>query len=75
MIAFSAIISDPENAKPDGEEIVDMKWLDRDSIITGLKSATLLLPPPLSVARAMIEAWYAADGIARPRLDSPESWR
>jgi NAD+ diphosphatase len=75
MIAFSAIISDPENAKPDGEEIVDMKWLDRDSIITGLKSETLLLPPPLSVARAMIEAWYAADGIARPRLDSPESWR
>ena len=75
MIAFSAIISDPENAKPDGEEIVDMKWLDRDSIIAGLKSETLLLPPPLSVARAMIEAWYAADGIARPRLDSPESWR
>ncbi len=75
MIAFSAIISDPQNAQPDGEEIVEIKWLDRDSIIEGLKSETLLLPPPLSVARAMIEAWYAADGAQRPRLDSPESWR
>ncbi len=75
MIAFAAIIEDPENAKPDGEEIVDIKWLDRDSILEGLKSETLLLPPPLSVARAMIEAWYAADGRERPRLDSPETWR
>ena len=75
MIAFSAIIDDPENAKPDGEEIVDIKWLDRDSIVAELKSGTLLLPPPLSVARAMIDAWYMADGLERPRLDSPESWR
>jgi len=75
MVAFSAIISDPENAKPDGEEIVDIKWLDRDSILEGLKNETLLLPPPLSVARAMIDAWYKADGSGRAALDSPESWR
>ena len=75
MIAFSAIIEDPSNAKPDGEEIVDIKWLDRDSIVEQLKAETLLLPPPLSVARAMIDAWYIADGVERPRLDSPESWR
>ncbi len=75
MIAFSAIIEDPASAAPDGEEIVDIKWLDRDSIIAELKSETLLLPPPMSVARAMIDAWYKADGVDRPRLDSPESWR
>ncbi len=75
MIAFSAIIENPESAKPDGEEIVDIKWLDRDSIVAELKAETLLLPPPLSVARAMIDAWYLADGVDRPRLDSPESWR
>ena len=75
MIAFTAIIEDPLNAKPDGEEIVDIKWLDRDSIIQELNNQTLLLPPPLSVARAMIEAWYAADGKDRPALKSAETWR
>lgn len=75
MIAFTAIIEDPQNAKPDGAEIVDLKWLDRDSIIQELKNETLLLPPGLSVSRAMIEAWYIADGVKRPPLDSPETWR
>jgi len=75
MIAFTAVISDPANAKPDGEEIVDIKWLDRDSIYEELSKEALLLPPPLSVARAMIEAWYAADGKNRPALSSAESWR
>jgi NAD+ diphosphatase len=75
MIAFTAVISDPHLAKPDGEEIVDIKWLDRDSIYRELKEQKLLLPPPLSVARAMIEAWYAADRRERPALQSAESWR
>lgn len=75
MIAFTAVISDPENAQADGEEIVDIKWLDRDSIYEELSQEALLLPPPLSVARAMIEAWYAADGKVRPALSSAESWR
>lgn len=75
MIAFTAVIKDPENARPDGEEIVDIKWLDRDSIYAELNKQALLLPPPLSVARAMIEAWYAADGKERPTLQSAETWR
>lgn len=75
MIAFTAVIEDPLNAKPDGTEIVDVKWLDRDSILAELQNQTLLLPPPLSVARAMIEAWYAADGKDRPGLKSAETWR
>ena len=75
MIAFTAVIKDPENARPDGEEIVDIKWLDRDSIYVELNKQALLLPPPLSVARAMIEAWYVADGKDRPTLQSAETWR
>jgi NAD+ diphosphatase len=75
MIAFTAIIEDPQNAKPDGEEIVQIKWLDRDSILKELQEQSLLLPPPLSVARAMIEAWYSADGKEREALKSAETWR
>jgi NAD+ diphosphatase len=36
----------------------------------------LLLPPTISVARRMIEAWYTgADGYTRDQLRGGESWR
>lgn len=75
MVAFVAEVVNPEGARPDGEEILEIKWLSRDSIIEELKNETLLLPPKLSVARAMIEAWYGADGEERPSLSHKGAWR
>ncbi len=85
MIAFEATILDPENARPDGQEIEEIRWFDRDSIIDEIVMGELLLPPKISVARAMIEAWYnltpAANGEPRPTFESVEepqtleSWR
>jgi len=82
MVAFVATILDPENARPDGEEIEEIRWFDRGSIIEEIQVGELLLPPKISVARAMIEAWYhevpEADGSARVSFDSIpmiESWR
>jgi len=87
MIAFEATIIDPENARPDGQEIEEIRWFDRESIVEEIIAGELLLPPTISVARAMIESWYAlapmADGSPRPSLDSLasldpsalESWR
>jgi NAD+ diphosphatase len=75
MIAFEATILDPENAKPDGEEIVDIRWFDRDSLYAATQDGTLLLPPVISVARAMIQAWYTQDGAQRPTLPDAETWR
>jgi NAD+ diphosphatase len=72
MIAFEARILDPENARPDGEEIEEIRWFDRGSIYAAVQDGTLLLPPAMSVARAMINAWYGAD---RPALSTVESWR
>ena len=47
------------------------------SIIAGAGTGELLLPPKISVARAMIESWYnlvpLADGSARPTFESIES--
>ncbi len=74
MIAFEATILDPENAKPDGEEIVDIRWFDRDSLYAATQDGTLLLPPVISVARAMIQAWYTQDGAQRPTLPDAETW-
>ena len=84
MIAFEARIVDPEGARPDGEEIEEIRWLDRESIVEEIMVGELLLPPKISVARAMIESWYhespLTDGSLRPSLDSldpaaVESWR
>ena len=72
MIAFQATIQDPENARPDGEEIVEIRWYDRDGLYAAIMEGTLLLPPSISVARAMIQSWY---GVDRPELPGAETWR
>jgi len=72
MIAFEATIQDPENARADGEEIVEIRWFTRNDLYAAITEGTLLLPPSISVARAMIQAWYGAD---RPPLPGAETWR
>jgi len=62
MIAFEATITDPENARPDGEEIVEIRWYDRETLYADAISGQLLLPPSVSVARAMIDSWYQSTG-------------
>jgi len=73
MIAYEAIISNPESVKADGEEIEEILWLDRDEIKAKVASQELLLPPAISVARAMINAWYGEH--AKSELKSKETWR
>jgi len=58
MIAFSAVTDSPELAKPDGEEIVDIKWFSRPELMAAVADGSLNLPPAMSVSRKMIEAWY-----------------
>ena len=72
MIAFQATIQDPQNARPDGEEIVEIRWYDRDELYAAIIEGTLLLPPSISVARAMIQSWYGSD---RSELPGAETWR
>jgi NAD+ diphosphatase len=57
MISFEAVTDTPELAKPDGEEIEAIKILSRKEFEAQLESGELLLPPQISVARRMIEAW------------------
>ena len=72
MVAFEARILDPENARADGTEIVEIRWFSRDELYAAITEGTLLLPPSISVARAMIQAWYGND---RTALPGAETWR
>lgn len=63
MIAFEAITSDPSAARPDGEEIVDLRWFSREQMRDAVKSGDLTLPSSISVSRRMIEHWYGAGAV------------
>ena len=60
MISFEAITDNPELVRPDGEEIEAIKILSRSEFESEIASEELLLPPKVSVARKMIEAWRRA---------------
>jgi len=68
MVGFEARVAagtDPAALRPDGEEILDLRWFTRDQLRD--QNSGLLLPGRTSIARALIEAWLAADG--GPTLD------
>lgn len=51
-----------EQLRPDGEEIVDLRWFDREQIL----GTDIILPGPGSLARRIVEDWFGA-----PLPDSP----
>jgi NAD+ diphosphatase len=77
MIAFEAVIDDPAAARPDGEEIVEVRWYSRAQLRMAMEDGSLLLPPKISVARKMIERWFGADHgeFKGESLTGGESWR
>lgn len=42
----------------DGEEIVEARWFSRDDIVAACESGAVALPPAVSIARRLIEAWF-----------------
>jgi NAD+ diphosphatase len=48
-------------ARPDGDEITDLRWFTRDEMRAGCEAGTVRIPPRLSIARRLIERWYGAE--------------
>ena len=57
MLAFEAFTDSPEIAKPDGIEIVDLRWFTKEDLVAQVASDELNLPPHTTVSRKMIERW------------------
>jgi NAD+ diphosphatase len=74
MIAFEAVTDAPEDARPDGEEITEVKWFSREELKAAAEDGSLLLPPRVSVARRMIESWLGATELDKSKL-AGETWR
>lgn len=43
---------------PDGEEIVETRWFTRSELAEAAHDGHVLLPPPVSIARLLIDDWY-----------------
>ena len=74
MIAFEAVTDAPEDARPDGEEITEVKWFSRAELKAAAEDGSILLPPTVSVARRMIEGWLGATSLDKSKL-AGETWR
>ncbi|MEO3875953.1 NAD(+) diphosphatase [Nonomuraea sp. B12E4] len=46
---------------PDAEEIAEARWYSREELAAALESGDLRLPPPVSIARRLIETWYGGE--------------
>lgn len=56
--------------RPDGEEIVALRWFTRAELTAAVDAGEVLLPGRTSIARAIIEHWYGGE-IA----DGAHTWR
>ncbi|MDQ1083835.1 MULTISPECIES: NAD(+) diphosphatase [Microbacterium] len=59
MLGFRAEVVDDSDARPDGEEIVDVRWFTRDQVGAALRGeADVQLPGTASIAHRLIDDWY-----------------
>ncbi len=59
MLGFRAEVVDDRAARPDGDEIVEVRWFTRDEIGAALRGeADVQLPGSASIARRLIDEWY-----------------
>lgn len=45
----------------DGDEIAEARWFTRQELAAACAAGEVRLPPPVSIARRLIERWYGAD--------------
>ncbi|GAA3682450.1 NAD(+) diphosphatase [Nonomuraea antimicrobica] len=46
---------------PDADEIAEAHWYSRERLAKALETGELRLPPPVSIARRLIETWYGGE--------------
>ena len=69
MLGFVAHATTVDIDRGDGE-IVEARWFRRDELRDDVSQCRVLLSPPVSIARRLIEHWYG-----EPITDSIDTWR
>jgi len=58
MLGFRADARAGQAITVDHEELAEARWWSRADLLAALEARELALPPPVSIARHIIEAWY-----------------
>jgi NAD+ diphosphatase len=61
MLGFHASAAGDLRIRVDAEEIAEASWFTRDELRDALEAGDIGLPPAVSIARRIIEAWYGAE--------------
>jgi len=63
MVGFEArVVAGADTVgRPDGEEIVALRWFSRAELTAAVEAGEVILPGPTSIARAIIEHWYGGE--------------
>lgn len=62
MLGYRARVSASSGeSRPDGVEISELRWFTRAELLAGAEDGSVRIPPPLSIARRLIEHWYGAE--------------
>jgi NAD+ diphosphatase len=59
MVGFHVRV-DPGRAVPDGDEIAEAVWVDREQLARECEAGTISLPPSASISRWLIQRWFGA---------------
>jgi NADH pyrophosphatase NudC (nudix superfamily) len=59
MLGFSAL-AERQDPRPGDDELAEVRWFDRAEVERAARGeGALLLAPPYSIARRLIDAWLA----------------
>jgi NAD+ diphosphatase len=61
-----------QTPRVDGQELEDARWFAYDEMRAALQERKLFVPPPVSIAYRLVEAWFDAQG--GPKLAELASW-
>ena len=60
MLGFRADAPAGQDITVDREELAEAHWFSREDLLAAIQAGELGLPPAVSIARHIIEAWYGA---------------
>ena len=58
MLGFRAQAPAGQEISVDHEELAEAHWYSREGLLASVQAGEIILPPPVSIARHIIEAWY-----------------
>ena len=58
MLGFIADAPAGQSITVDHDELAEAYWFSREELVAAIKSREIALPPPISIARQIIELWY-----------------